>query len=299
VKINSAGLRFRNAIATEKPLQIAGCINAYAACMAEHVGFKALYLSGGGVAAGSLGVPDLAISTLDDVLTDVRRITDTTDLPLLVDIDTGFGSALNIARTIKSMIKFGAAAVHIEDQLPSKRCGHRPGKLLVSKDEMIERIKAAVDAKTDPEFVIMARTDALASEGLQSAIDRACAYVEAGADMIFPEAIDNLAIYRQFSAATKVPILANITEFGKTPLYRVEELAAVNVSMVLYPLSAFRAMNAAALKVFQTIRQEGTQQSVVKQMQTRDELYDFLNYHSFEQKLDQALDLHFPIKDKK
>ncbi len=299
MNISSAGLRFRDAIATEKPLQIAGCINAYAACMAERVGFKALYLSGGGVAAGSLGVPDLAISTLDDVLTDVRRITDATDLPLLVDIDTGFGGTLNIARTIKSMIKFGAAAVHIEDQLLSKRCGHRPGKVLVNKDEMAERIKAAVDAKTDSEFVIMARTDALASEGLQSAIDRACTYVEAGADMIFPEAVDNLAIYKQFAAATKVPILANITEFGKTPLYRVEELAAVDVSMVLYPLSAFRAMNAAALNVFRTIRHEGTQQNVIKQMQTRDELYNFLNYHSFEQKLDHALDIHFPNKDKK
>ncbi len=299
MNIPSAGLRFRDAIAIEKPLQIAGCINAYAACMAEQVGFKALYLSGGGVAAGSLGVPDLAISTLDDVLTDVRRITDATDLPLLVDIDTGFGGTLNVARTIKSMIKFGAAAVHIEDQLLPKRCGHRPGKMLVNKDEMTERIKAAVDARTDSEFVIMARTDALTSEGLQSAIDRACAYVEAGADMIFPEAVDNLATYKQFAAATKVPILANITEFGKTPLYRVEELAAVDVSMVLYPLSAFRAMNAAALNVFRTIRHEGTQQNVIKQMQTRDELYEFLNYHSFEQKLDHGLDIHFSNKDKK
>ena len=299
MNIPSAGLRFQDAIATEKPLQIAGCINAYAACMAEQVGFKALYLSGGGVAAGSLGVPDLAISTLDDVLTDVRRITDATDLPLLVDIDTGFGGILNVARTIKSMIKFGAAAVHIEDQLLSKRCGHRPGKMLVNKDEMTERIKAAVDAKTDSEFVIMARTDALASEGLQSAIDRACTCVEAGADIIFPEAVDNLAMYKQFGAATKVPILANITEFGKTPLYRVEELAAVDVSMVLYPLSAFRAMNAAALNVFQTIRLEGTQKNVIKQMQTRDELYNFLNYQSFEQKLDHALDVHFQNKGKK
>lgn len=295
----SAGLRFRDAMAAEKPLQIAGCINAYAACMAEQVGFKALYLSGGGVAAGSLGVPDLAISTLDDVLTDVRRITDATELPLLVDIDTGFGGTLNVTRTIKSMIKFGAAAVHIEDQLLSKRCGHRPGKMLVNKDEMTERIKSAVDAKTDSEFVIIARTDALASEGLQSAIDRACTYVEAGADMIFPEAVDNLAVYKQFAAATKVPILANITEFGKTPLYRIEELAAADVSMVLYPLSAFRAMNAAALNVFRAIRREGTQQNVIKQMQTREELYDFLNYHSFEQKLNHELDIHFAIKNNK
>ncbi len=295
----SAGLRFRDAMAAEKPLQIAGCINAYAACMAEQVGFKALYLSGGGVAAGSLGVPDLAISTLDDVLTDVRRITDATELPLLVDIDTGFGGTLNVTRTIKSMIKFGAAAVHIEDQLLSKRCGHRPGKMLVNKDEMTERIKTAVDAKTDSEFVIMARTDALASEGLQSAIDRACTYVEAGADMIFPEAVDNLAVYKQFAAATKVPILANITEFGKTPLYHIEELAAADVSMALYPLSAFRAMNAAALNVFRTIRREGTQQNVIRQMQTREELYDFLNYHSFEEKLNHELDIHFAIKNKK
>lgn len=294
----SAGLRFRNAIATERPLQIAGCINAYAACMAEHVGFRALYLSGGGVAAGSLGIPDLAITTLDDVLTDVRRITDASDLPLLVDIDTGFGGYLNIVRTVKSMIKFGAAAVHIEDQLITKRCGHRPGKIIVSKGEMVDRIKAAVDARTDPEFVIMARTDALASEGLQSAIDRAAAYVEAGADMIFPEAVDNLAAYKQFAVTTKVPILANITEFGKTPLYRIEELAAADVSMALYPLSAFRAMNAAALEVYRTIRQEGTQQNIIHRMQTRDELYAFLNYHAFEQRLNESLDAQSTTKNK-
>ncbi|MDP1559574.1 MAG: methylisocitrate lyase [Nitrosomonas sp.] len=288
MKNSSAGLRFRNAITTEKPLQIAGCIHAYAACMAEQVGFKALYLSGGGVAAGSLGVPDLAISTLDDVLTDVRRITDTCDLPLLVDVDTGFGSCLNIARTVKSMIKFGAAALHIEDQFLIKRCGHRPGKFIVSKNEMTDRIKAAVDARTDPDFVIMARTDALASEGLQSTIDRACAYIEAGADMIFPEAVTELTIYQQIANSVKVPVLANITEFGKTPLYTVEELASADVSLILYPLSAFRAMNAAALEVYQAIRNEGTQKNVVNKMQTRDELYEFLNYHTFEQKLNST-----------
>lgn len=282
----SAGSRFRSALAAEKPLQVAGCINAYAARMAEQVGFKAIYLSGGGVAAGSLGVPDLGISTLDDVLTDVRRITDTTALPLLVDVDTGFGGAFNIARTVKSLIKFGAGAMHIEDQVQSKRCGHRPGKAIVSKDEMVDRIKAAVDARTDPDFVIMARTDALAVEGLQSAIDRACAYVAAGADMIFPEAMTDLAMYRQLAAAVKVPILANITEFGATPLYTVEELASAEVSLVLYPLSAFRAMNAAALKVYRAIRNQGTQKNMLDTMQTRAELYDFLDYHAFEQKLD-------------
>ena len=282
----SAGSRFRSALAAEKPLQVAGCINAYAARMAEQVGFKAIYLSGGGVAAGSLGVPDLGISMLDDVLTDVRRITDTTALPLLVDVDTGFGGAFNIARTVKSLIKFGAGAMHIEDQVQTKRCGHRPGKAIVSKDEMVDRIKAAVDARTDPDFVIMARTDALAVEGLQSAIDRACACVEAGADMIFPEAMTDLGMYRQFAAAVKAPILANITEFGATPLYTVQELAGADVSLVLYPLSAFRAMNAAALKVYQAIRSEGTQKNVLNTMQTRAELYDFLDYHAFEQKLD-------------
>ncbi len=284
----SAGFRFRTALATEKPLQIAGCINAYSARMAEQVGFKALYLSGGGVAAASLGVPDLAITTVNDVLTDVGRITDITDTPLLVDVDTGFGGSLNIARTVKSMIRFGVAAIHIEDQSPIKRCGHLSGKKIVSTNEMIGRIKAAVDARTDPEFVIMARTDALASEGLQSAIDRTCAYVEAGADMIFPEAVTELDSYQQFSDTLKVPILANITEFGKTPLYTVNELAEADVSMVLYPLSAFRAMSAAALKIYQTIRHEGSQQSVIKNMQTRNELYDYLDYHSYEKKLSPA-----------
>lgn len=285
---SSAGFRFRTALTTEKPLQIAGCVNAYTARMAERVGFSALYLSGGGVAAGSLGVPDLAITTLHDVLTDVGRITGISEIPLLVDADTGFGSRLNIARTVKSMINCGAAAMHIEDQTQIKRCGHLTGKKVVSIDEMADRIKAAVDAKTDAEFVIMARTDALASEGLQAAIDRACRYVEAGADMIFPEAVTDLEAYHKFANETKVPILANITEFGKTPLYTVEQLTAANVSMVLYPLSAFRAMNAAALKVYQAIRQEGTQQGVINMMQTRDELYDFLDYYSYEQKLNQS-----------
>ncbi|MEN9724831.1 MAG: methylisocitrate lyase [Pseudomonadota bacterium] len=283
----SAGARFRAAIVAEKPLQIIGAINAYHAKLATQVGYKALYLSGGGVAAGSLGLPDLGISTMDDVLTDVRRITDATDTPLLVDIDTGFGGAFNIARTVKSMIKYGAAAVHIEDQVQAKRCGHRPNKAVVSQQEMVDRVKAAVDAKTDPNFVIMARTDALAVEGLQSAIDRACACVEAGADMIFPEAMTELGMYKQFANAVKVPILANITEFGSTPLFTVEELATADVGMVLYPLSAFRAMNQAALKVYETVRKEGTQKNVIPLMQTRMELYDYLGYHAFEQKLDE------------
>ena len=284
---NSAGARFRAALAAEKPLQIIGAINAYHAKLAEQVGYKALYLSGGGVAAGSLGLPDLGISTMDDVMTDVRRITDATDVPLLVDIDTGFGGAFNIARTVKSMIKMGAAAVHIEDQVQTKRCGHRPNKAVVSQTEMVDRVKAAVDAKTDPDFVIMARTDALAVEGLQSAIDRACACVEAGADMIFPEAMTELSMYKQFVNAVKVPVLANITEFGSTPLFTVEELATADVAMVLYPLSAFRAMNQAALKVYETVRKEGTQMNVVPLMQSRMDLYDFLGYHAFEQKLDE------------
>lgn len=284
--ITSPGARFRSAVAAEKPLQVIGAINAYHARLAERVGYKALYLSGGGVAAGSLGLPDLGISTLDDVLIDVRRITDATDLPLLVDIDTGFGGAFNIARAVKSMIKFGAAAVHIEDQVQAKRCGHRPNKAIVSQGEMVDRVKAAVDAKTDPQFVIMARTDALAVEGLQSAIDRACACVEAGADMIFPEAITELSMYRQFVAAVKVPVLANITEFGSTPLFTREELASAEVSLALYPLSAFRAMNQAALKVYEAVRKEGTQKNVVPLMQTRAELYDFLDYHAYEEKLD-------------
>ncbi|MFA6180375.1 MAG: methylisocitrate lyase [Candidatus Methylopumilus sp.] len=286
-QLPSAGARFRAALQAEKPLQIIGAINAYHALLATQIGYKALYLSGGGVAAGSLGVPDLGISTLEDVLIDVRRITDVTEVPLLVDIDTGFGGAFNIARSIKSIIKAGAGAVHIEDQVQAKRCGHRPNKAIVSQVEMVDRIKAAVDARTDDNFVIMARTDALAVEGLQSAIDRACACAEAGADMIFPEAITELAMYRQFASAVKVPILANITEFGATPLFTVDELADADVSMVLYPLSAFRAMNQAALKVYEAVRKDGTQKNVVELMQTRNDLYKFLDYHAYEQKLDQ------------
>ena len=283
----TAGARFRDAVAAEKPLQVIGTINAYHARLAERTGYKAIYLSGGGVAAGSLGVPDLGITTLEDVLTDVRRITDTCGLPLLVDVDTGFGGAFNIARTVKSLIKSGAGAMHIEDQVQSKRCGHRPGKEIVSRDEMVDRIKAAVDARTDADFVIMARTDALAVEGLNAAIERARACVEAGADMIFPEAMTELSMYRKFADAVKVPVLANITEFGATPLFSVEELRGANVSLVLYPLSAFRAMNQAALKVYEVIRREGTQKNVVDIMQTRNELYDYLDYHRFESKLDQ------------
>ncbi|MDO8960937.1 MAG: methylisocitrate lyase [Methylophilus sp.] len=282
----SAGARFRAALAAEKPLQIIGAINAYHAMLATQSGFKAIYLSGGGVAAGSLGLPDLGISSLEDVLVDVRRITDAVDTPLLVDIDTGFGGAFNIARTIKSVAKAGAAAVHIEDQVTAKRCGHRPNKAIVSLEEMVDRVKAAVDARTDADFVIMARTDALAVEGLQSAIDRACACVEAGADMIFPEAMTELSMYKQFVDAVKVPVLANITEFGATPLFTVDELAGADVSMVLYPLSAFRAMNQAALNVYQAVKKDGTQKNVLNTMQTRMDLYDHLGYHAFEQKLD-------------
>ena len=282
----SAGAAFRAAVAAEHPLQVIGAINAYTARMAERTGYKALYVSGGGVAANSLGMPDLGISTLEDVLIDVRRITEVTTLPLLVDIDTGWGSAFNIARTIRAMVKAGAAAVHLEDQVGAKRCGHRPGKEVVSTQEMVDRVKAAVDARTDPGFVIMARTDALAVEGLPAAIERAVAYVEAGADMIFPEAMTDLSMYRQFKAAVKVPILANITEFGHTPLFTTAELGSANVDIALYCCSAYRAMNAAALKVYQTIRAEGTQKSVVPTMQTRAELYDYLGYHSYEQKLD-------------
>ena len=283
----SAGAHFRAALAAEKPLQIIGTINAYQAMMATKTGYQALYLSGSGVAAASLGVPDLGITTMEDVLIDARRITDATDVALLVDIDTGFGGAFNIARTIKSMINAGVAAVHIEDQVQTKRCGHRPNKAVVSQGEMVDRVKAAVDARTDKDFVIMARTDALAMEGLQSAIDRACAYVEAGADMIFPEAIIELGMYQQFSTAAKVPVLANITEFGTTPMFTVRELAGADVSMVLYPLSAFRAMNQAALKVYEAVRNDGTQQNVLSTMQTRAELYGFLDYYAFEAKLDQ------------
>jgi methylisocitrate lyase len=264
-----------------------GAINAYHAKLAEATGYRSLYVSGGGVAAGSCGMPDLGITTLADVLTDVRRITDITDLPVLVDIDTGWGGAFNIARAIKSMIKCEAAAVHIEDQVQQKRCGHRPNKAIVSTDEMVDRIKAAVDARTDDSFVIMARTDALAVEGHSAGIDRACAYVDAGADMVFPEAVTDLDFFREFAHAAGVPILANITEFGNTPLFTTAELASVDVSIVLYPLSAFRAANAAALKVYNAIRKSGTQQDVVPLMQTRNDLYDFIGYHDFEQKLDQ------------
>ena len=287
MSVESAGAKFRAAVKQEKPLQVVGTINAYHARLAERSGYRAIYLSGGGVAAGSLGVPDLGISTLDDVLTDVRRITDATSLPLLVDADTGFGSAFNIARTVKSLIKFGAGAMHIEDQVQAKRCGHRPGKEIVPRQEMVDRIKAAVDARTDPAFVIMARTDALAVEGLEAAIERAGACVEAGADMIFPEAMTELDMYRKFADAVEVPVLANITEFGSTPLFTVEQLRSANVSLVLYPLSAFRAMNQAALNVYRAIRRDGTQQNVLDTMQTRAELYEFLDYHTFEAKLDQ------------
>ena len=284
----SPGARFRAAVVAERPLQVPGTICAYHAILAARSGFKAIYLSGGGVAAGSLGLPDLGITNLDDVLIDVRRITDACDLPLLVDADTGFGaSAFNIARTVKSLIKFGAAAMHIEDQVGAKRCGHRPGKELVSQQEMVDRIKAAADARVDREFVIMARTDALAVEGLEAAVERARACVEAGADMIFPEAITELSMYRTFADAVGVPILANLTEFGQTPLFTVDEVARAGVAIALYPLSAFRAMNQAALNVYQTLRHDGTQKNVVGTMQTRNDLYDYLRYHAYEQKLDQ------------
>ncbi|MBW8905372.1 MAG: methylisocitrate lyase [Betaproteobacteria bacterium] len=284
----SPGSKFREALRQERPLQIIGSICANHALMAKRVGYRAIYLSGGGVAAGSLGMPDLGISNLDDVLTDIRRISDVCDLPLLVDVDTGFGaSAFNVARTTRSLIKFGAAAMHIEDQVGAKRCGHRPGKELVSPEEMSDRIKAAVDARGDGGFVVMARTDALASEGLERALERARAYVDAGADMIFPEAITDLAMYKKFAAAVKVPILANITEFGRTPLFTVDELRSADVAMVLYPLTAFRAMNKAALKVYETVRRAGTQKPVLAEMQTREELYDIIGYHDYEKKLDE------------
>jgi len=283
----SPGEKFRAALAAETPLQVPGAICAYHAILAEKTGYKAIYLSGGGVAAGSLGVPDLGITTLDDVLTDVRRITDVCSLPLLVDVDTGFGaSAFNIARTVRSLVKVGAAALHIEDQVGAKRCGHRPGKELVSQTEMVDRIRAAVDARPDPAFVVMARTDALAVEGLQAAIDRACACVEAGADMIFPEAITELAMYRRFVDAVGVPVLANITEFGQTPLFTLAELKDAGVALALYPLSAFRAMNNAALNVYRALRRDGTQKAALDTMQTRAELYEFLGYHAYEAKLD-------------
>ncbi|HIE3983311.1 TPA: methylisocitrate lyase [Serratia marcescens] len=283
----SPGLAFRQALSKEKPLQIAGAINANHALLAQRAGFQAIYLSGGGVAAGSLGLPDLGISTLDDVLTDIRRITDVCPLPLLVDVDSGFGaSAFNVARTVRSVSKAGAAALHIEDQVGAKRCGHRPNKAIVSTEEMVDRIKAAVDARSDPDFVIMARTDALAVEGLEAAIERAQAYVAAGADMLFPEAITELGMYRRFAEATQVPILANITEFGATPLFTTDELRSTQVDMALYPLSAFRAMNRAAERVYRALREEGTQKSVIDTMQTRNELYESINYYLFEEKLD-------------
>jgi methylisocitrate lyase len=283
----SAGRKFREAVVSESPLQIVGTINANHALLAERQGFKAIYLSGGGVAAGSLGVPDLGITTLEDVLTDIRRITNVCDLPLLVDVDTGFGtSAFNIARTVKEVIKAGAGAIHIEDQIGAKRCGHRPNKEIVSKEEMVDRIKAAVDARTDDNFVVMARTDALANEGVESALERIEAYVAAGAEMVFPEAITDLQTYQLFVERTKVPVLANITEFGMTPLFTTEQLKTVGVSMVLYPLSAFRAMNKAAENVYAHIRSDGTQANVIETMQTREELYERINYYSYESALD-------------
>ena len=282
----SAGARLRAALQTEQPLQVVGAITAYAARMAEATGFRALYLSGGGVAANSLGMPDLGISTMDDVLVDIRRITDVSTLPLLVDADTGWGGAFNIARTVRSFSRAGAAGLHIEDQVAAKRCGHRPGKEIVSLEEMVDRVKAAVDARTDTEFVIMARTDSLAVEGVDRAIERACACVEAGADMVFPEAVTELSLYRRFKDAVKVPILANITEFGQTPLYTRDELGAAGVDIVLYCCSAYRAMNAAALKTYEAIRRDGTQKDVLGIMQTRADLYNYLDYHRYEAKLD-------------
>jgi methylisocitrate lyase len=284
--MQSPGQSFRSAIAEESPLQVMGAITAYAGLMAKRTGYKALYLSGGGVAANSLGMPDLGISTMEDVLTDARRIVDATGLPLLVDIDTGWGGAFNIARTIRSFERIGVAAVHMEDQVGQKRCGHRPGKEVVSLQEMTDRVKAAVDAKTDASFVLMARTDAAAVEGLDSAIERAVAYVEAGADMIFPEAMSSLDDYRKFKAAVKVPILANLTEFGSTPFYTTEELRDAGVDIALYCCGAYRAMNKAALNFYETVRREGTQKNIIDTLQTRAELYDFLNYHSYEGKLD-------------
>ncbi len=287
---NTPGSRFTKAVKEESPLQIIGTINANHALLAKRAGYKAIYLSGGGVAAGSLGIPDLGITTLEDVLIDARRITDVCDVPLLVDIDTGFGSsAFNIARTIKALEKAGVAAVHIEDQVSAKRCGHRPNKEIVSKSEMVDRIKAAVDARTDSSFVIMARTDSFDKEGLDGVLDRAHAYIEAGADAIFPEAVQTLAIYEEITKDIKVPVLANITEFGKTPLFKTSELASVGVKMVLYPLSAFRAMNKAAENVYEVIRKEGSQQSVINSMQTREELYERIDYFRYEKELDQLL----------
>lgn len=283
----SSGKQFRDALLVENPLQIVGTINAYSALLAKHSGYKAIYLSGAGVANASFGLPDLGITTLNDVLEDARRITSKVDLPLLVDIDTGFGSAFTIARTVREMINANVAAVHMEDQVQNKRCGHRPGKALVDTTEMVDRIKAAIDAKTDPDFVIMARTDALASEGLSATIDRIMQYVEAGADMIFFEGVRELSQFKIVAQQCKVPVLANITEFGLTPLFTVDELKSVGVRLILYPLSAFRAMNKAALNIYQTIRKQGTQESALSHMQNREELYRFLDYHSYEKKLDE------------
>jgi len=282
----SAGARFRAAIAEESPLQVMGAITAYAGLMARRVGYRALYLSGGGVAANSLGMPDLGISSMEDVLTDARRIVDATGMPLLVDIDTGWGGAFNIARTIRSFERAGVAAVHMEDQVGQKRCGHRPGKEVVPQAEMVDRVKAAVDARTDPGFVIMARTDAAAAEGIDPAIERAVAYVDAGADMVFPEAMKTLDDYRRFKHAVKVPILANLTEFGATPFFTVDELRSADVDIALYCCGAYRAMNKAALHFYETVRREGTQKHIIDALQTRDELYDFLGYHAWEEKLD-------------
>ncbi|MEE8043194.1 MAG: methylisocitrate lyase [Pseudomonadales bacterium] len=285
--IESAGSRFRKALAEEQPLQVIGTVNAYSAIMAERVAYRAIYLSGAGVANASYGIPDLGITTLNDVLEDIRRISGASSLPLLVDIDTGFGGAFNIARTIRETIRAGAAGVHIEDQVAQKRCGHRPNKEIVPLPEMLDRIKAAVDAKTDPNFMVMARTDALAVEGFDAVIDRASACAEAGADAIFAEAMTELDMYRKVVDAVGVPVLANITEFGKTPLFTLEELGSVGIRMALYPLSAFRAMSLAALKVLEAIRRDGTQKNVLTLMQTRDDLYEFLGYHEFEQRLDE------------
>ncbi|MBW8310861.1 MAG: methylisocitrate lyase [Rhizobium sp.] len=285
--VTAPGARFRAAVGEESPLQVMGAITAYAGLMAKRVGYKALYLSGGGVAANSLGVPDLGISTMEDVLTDARRIVDATGMPLLVDIDTGWGGAFNIGRTIKAFQRIGVAAVHMEDQVGQKRCGHRPGKEVVSKEEMVDRVKAAVDARTDAGFVIMARTDAAAVEGIDAAIERAAAYVEAGADMIFPEAMKSLDDYRRFKAAVKVPILANLTEFGSTPFFTADELREAGVDIALYCCGAYRAMNKAALGFYETVRREGTQKNIIDTLQTRAELYDFLGYHAYEDKLDE------------
>ena len=287
--MDSSGKKFRKLVNENKPLQIVGAVNAYSALMAEKVGHQSIYLSGGGVAASSLGVPDLGITSLADVLEDAKRITQVTSLPLLVDADAGWGGALNITRCVREMINSGVAAIHIEDQVSQKRCGHRPNKAIVSTNEMVDRIKAAVDAKTDPNFVIMARTDSLAIEGMHSAIDKATAFVEAGADMIFPEALNTIEQYREFSDSINVPILANITEFGQTPLFTKEELSDAGVDMILYPLSAFRAMSKAALNVYQHIIQDGHQNNVIESMQTREELYDFLNYHQYEKQLDDEM----------